>query len=82
MTTYNVLTIKNQSDIMTKAKNKSDGVYTFRGIDYKVKDGKVVMFAVNQPGMVGEFIKPFGNFNAVVGNFDTNEQKKQGLKNA
>ena len=77
---YNRLNIENQNAINAKAKTKADGIYTFRGIDYKVKDGRVVGYAVQVPGQRGEIIQSYGAFNTVVGYYDTAEQKKQNLK--
>lgn len=61
------LTIENQNLIIDKAKEKKDGVYSFRGVDYRVKDGKVLCFASN-----GKIIQSFGNFNVEIGNYRYN----------
>lgn len=65
MVDYNRLTIENQNLIVEKAKTKADGIYTFRGIVYRVKDNRATHFACN-----GEVIEPFGYFNTVIGLYD------------
>lgn len=53
----------NQKLVHEKAKTKNDGVYSFRGIVYKVYDKKVV-YLVDCDGTI---LKPFGSFNVVSG---------------
>lgn len=65
MVVYNTLTVENQSLIVEKAKTKADGVYSFRGIVYRVRDNRVTHFACG-----GEILQPYGHFNAVVGSYD------------
>lgn len=64
MTTYNDLTIENRQAIEAKAKTRNDGVYTFRGIAYRVRKNRVTHFAYN-----GEVLEPCGNFSVVVGEY-------------
>lgn len=64
MTTYNKLTIANQRDCEMKAKTKKDGVYTLRGIAYRVRNNQVTHFACE-----GEVLVPYGNFNVIVGKY-------------
>jgi hypothetical protein len=42
---YGELTRDNTNAIIDKAKAKADGVYSFRGILYRVKNGKVPFYA-------------------------------------
>lgn len=58
------LTIENQNTINDKAKEKKDGCYSFRGVAYRVRNGKVTHLACN-----GEIVQPFGAFNVVVGTY-------------
>ena len=64
MVAYNRLTIENQQACIDKAKTKKDGVYTFRGIAYRVHDNRITHFACN-----GEVVIPFSNFNTLVGTY-------------
>ena len=64
MVTYNDLTIENQNYIQEKARTKADGVYTARGILYRVRDGRVTHVATK-----GEVLELFGGFNAIVGQY-------------
>lgn len=75
MVTYNTLTIENQNAIVEKAKVKSDGIYTFRGILYKVQNGKVIVVACN-----GEILQPFGHFVVNVGKYENTKVAKDLLK--
>lgn len=59
------LTIENQYLICQKAKTKEDGCYRFRGVAYRVKDGRATHF-----GFDGQILESFGNFNVVVGTYD------------
>jgi hypothetical protein len=45
MITYNRLTIDNYTVIKERAKLKNDGIFTFRGITYRVENHKVTHFA-------------------------------------
>jgi len=59
------LTIENQNKIIDLAKTKNDGVYSFRGVEYKVRDHKVTHYAAG-----GQVLEAYGHFNVVVGNYD------------
>ena len=62
--TYGRLTIENQKYINEKAKEKIDGIYTARGICYRVRSGFVTHFACG-----GEVIVQLGHFNTIVGKY-------------
>jgi len=58
------LTIENESIILDKAKLKKDGVYTFRGVGYRVKDGFITHFSSD-----GKILERAYGFNCVVGSY-------------
>jgi hypothetical protein len=62
---YNVLNIENQNLIVKKAKTKTNGVYTIRGIVYRVKNFSVTHFCAK-----GEILQAFGCFNCIVGKYE------------
>ena len=64
MITYNELTSENKKACEDRAKTRQDGVYTFRGIAYRVRNGRITHFACN-----GEVLIPYGNFNVCAGNY-------------
>lgn len=55
-------TMENKSIINKKAKEKNDGVYTFRGVSYRIRDGNVTHVAVD-----GQLLEVCGYFDVVVG---------------
>ena len=63
------LTIENQNLIIDKAKDKRDGVYTFRGVSYRVRGGKVTHFCDGK-----HILQPFGNFNVILRECKLHEQ--------
>ncbi len=63
--TYGKLTIDNLNTLIDRAKSKADGVYTFRGIEYRVKSNGITHF-----GCGGEILMAAGNFNVIVGKYD------------
>lgn len=62
---YSRLTIVNQNAIINKAKTKNNGVYTLRGIEYRVIDGRVTHYAC-----LGKILEAAGHFNVECGNYD------------
>ena len=52
--------------IIEKAKTKDDGVYSFKGFKYAVKDNHFVLFA----DYFGIIHQRAGNFNAVIGKIE------------
>jgi len=62
---YNVLNKENRQDISKRATTKKDGVYTLRGIYYRVRDGQVTHYAC-----AGDVIKPCGHFDVCIGQYD------------
>lgn len=58
------LTPENEELIVQKAKSKRDGVFTFRGVCYRVRGGFVTHFAVNSKILERAF-----GFNCVVGSY-------------
>jgi len=65
MTIQYGLTIDNQNFIIEKAKTKKDGIYTIRGVAYKVVNNMVEFFAAG-----GEVIQICYGFNVVIGSYD------------
>ncbi len=65
MVTYNTITIDNQNFIQQKAKTKADGVYTIRGILYRVENGRATHFASE-----GNVLLFCGAFNMIVDQYD------------
>lgn len=55
-------TVTNLNLIHDKAKGKRDGVYSFRGVVYRVSDGRFTHFAHN-----GEILQRAGGFNVLLG---------------
>jgi hypothetical protein len=72
---YNTLNIDNQNLIDQKAKSKPDGLYTFRGIMFRVRNGRVTHYAAE-----GTILVSFGNFNSAVGSYSTRDEAKAKLK--
>lgn len=66
MTIQYGLTMDNQSAIIEKAKTKSDGVYKFRGVTYRVVNNHARFFAAD-----GKVIEMCYGFNAIIGRYDT-----------
>ena len=64
MVTYG-LNIENERLILDKAKSKRDGVFTFRGVAYRVRQGKVTHFAVDR-----KILERAYGFNCIVGNYE------------
>ena len=56
------LTIENNNLILDKAKTKKDGCYKFRGVAYRVRNGKVTHFADK-----GQILENCMGFNVIVG---------------
>jgi hypothetical protein len=59
------LNIENQKLINAKAKTKGDGIYSFRGVVYRVQDHHATHFADQ-----GQILQQYGAFNVVVGSYD------------
>ena len=59
------LTLENEKLIVEKAKTKNDGVYTFRGVGYRVRNKVVTHFSSN-----GKILERAFGFNCVVGLFE------------
>jgi hypothetical protein len=57
-------TINNLNMIVDKAKTKKNGIYSFRGLKYLVKDGEFTYFAYG-----GEVIMRGGHFNFIVARY-------------
>lgn len=75
MIKYNVLSIDNYNFIRAKAKSKKDGVYTIRGIIYRVINATVTHYACN-----GEILENFGNFNVKIGSYSSRLEVTRRLK--
>jgi len=75
---YGELNSDNVNLIIDKARDKTDGVYNFRGIMFRVKNGGVTHWAVD-----GEILQAMGRFNTQVGSYDPrrNDQARAMLKN-
>lgn len=57
-------TIENLNAIHDKAKSKKDGVYSFRGLEYRVHGGQFTHFAYR-----GQVLIRAGNFNVLAGTY-------------
>jgi hypothetical protein len=57
-------TIENLNIIVEKAKAKKDGIYSFRGVDYRVRAKRMTHFTHK-----GEVLEMFGNFTVSVGTY-------------
>lgn len=69
------LTVENCNLIKGKAKEKKNGVYTFRGITYRVVDGRVTHYAYER-----EILENFGYFNCIVGKYEHTDEMKKVLR--
>jgi hypothetical protein len=75
MVVYNQLTIENRNFICERAKSKSDGVYTIRGIGYRVRNKHVTHFAAQ-----GHILHNFTYFTITVAHYNGREQGQKLLK--
>lgn len=58
-------TIENMNLICKKAESKNNGVYSFRGVIYRVANKVVTHIASNR-----EILERCGNFNVVIGSYN------------
>jgi len=58
-------TAENIDLIHVKAKTKPSGVYTFRGVAYRVQEGRMTHYAYN-----GKILQPFGHFVTQAGTYE------------
>ena len=72
---YGVLDNDNVNLIIDKSVNKPDGIYSFRGILFRVKGGKVTHYAAN-----GKILQAMGRVNTQIGSYDSSTQAKSILK--
>jgi len=72
---YNELNVENTNFIIEKAKTKKDGVYSARGIMYRVKNGGVTHY-----GAKGKIYAAVGHFVTPVGSYDWSDEGKKLLK--
>lgn len=75
MITYNRLTIDNYTVIKERAKLKNDGIFTFRGITYRVENHKVTHFAY-----LGKIERNLGFAVTEVGTYQTKKELIDKLK--
>ena len=61
--------------INNRAKSKTNGVYSIRGIVYRVRDNRATHYCYN-----GEVFEDFGNFVVVVGRFRYSDGARKLLK--
>lgn len=59
------ITIENVNLAIKKSESKKDGIYTFRGFLYRVKNKRLTHLAY-----YGQILERFGNFNTIVGSYD------------
>jgi hypothetical protein len=62
---YQTLNKENREAIAKRAATKENGVYTLRGVYYRVRDGKVTHYACK-----GEVVESCGHFDVCVGIYD------------
>lgn len=72
---YGVLTRDNTNLIIDKAQGKSDGIYSFRGIMFRVKKGKVTHYAAS-----GKIYAGHGFAVSQIGSYDTDKEARTQLK--
>ena len=72
---YGVLNTDNTNLIIDKAKSKADGIYSFRGILFKVNNGGVTHYATT-----GKVYAAVGHFVTQVGSYSTTQEAKLILK--
>ena len=72
---YGVLDNDNVNLIIDKSESKPDGIYSFRGILFKVKGGKVTHYATD-----GQILQAMGRFNTQIGSYDSSSQAKSILR--
>lgn len=72
---YGVLDNDNVNLIIDKSVSKPDGIYSFRGILFRVKSGKVTHYAAD-----GKILQAMGRFNTQIGSYDSSTQAKSILK--
>jgi FMN phosphatase YigB (HAD superfamily) len=72
---YGTLTRDNMNLIIDKSQSKADGIYSFRGILFRVQDGKVTHYASG-----GKIYAGFGVFLSQIGSYDTNAEARTELK--
>ena len=72
---YGVLDNDNVNLIIDKSESKPDGIYSFRGILFKVTGGKVTHYATD-----GKILQAMGRFNTQIGSYDSSSQAKSILK--
>ena len=61
------------NEIIEKSKTKKDGVYSYKGFKYAVKDNKFVLFA----DYFGNISQTAGNFNVSLGKVERYESIKE-----
>lgn len=66
------MTIDDTNILIEKAKTRKDGVYSFKGYLWVVKNNKFVAFADNY----GNCYQRFGAFNASIGKVDRYKRKQ------
>jgi hypothetical protein len=71
-TEWGRLTRENQQYINEKAKTKKDGVYSARGIIYRVKNNRATHYASR-----GEILGSAGAFNYACGKYDSTDEAKK-----
>ena len=72
---YGVLNRDNTNLIIDKAQSKNDGIYSFRGIFFRVRNGKVTHYACD-----GKILAGYGAFVSQVGSYNTTAEAKSQLK--
>jgi len=73
------MTIDETNFLHEKAKSKNDGIYSFRGYLYVVKDNNFIAFA----NYFGECYQRMGSFNVKIGKvekYDRKQKLKEWLK--
>ena len=71
------LTYENEKLLLDKAKSKKDGVYTFRGVGYRVRNGHITHFSTD-----GKILERAYGFNCIVGSYQGyNSAGMEKLKN-
>lgn len=69
------LTIENQNHLIERAKKKADGVFSSRGILFRVVNGGITHYAA-----AGKILVAYGRFNSQIGTYKNTEEARKLLK--
>ena len=73
---YDGINIDDQNYLIEKAKSKKDGVYSAKGVVYRVVKNRVKYIALSNKVI----LQCFGSFNCIIGKLGPYEDRAKGLK--